>query len=61
MVWFDYSTGHDTEEYAVEIANAGAQKHAAEHGGTYVPDCGPTWNNDGSRIWKNARARELAE
>jgi hypothetical protein len=61
MVWFDYSTGHDSEAYAVEIANAGAQKHAAEHGGTYVPNCGLTWNNDGGRIWIDGKARDPAE
>lgn len=57
-VWFDYSTGHPTEEQAIELAEAGAQKHARETGGTVVPRCGPTWNNDGARIWINAKAAE---
>ncbi len=57
-VWFTFSTGHPDEATAYNLANQAAQKHANEVGGTFVPNCGPSWNNNGSRIWLNAKAKD---
>lgn len=55
-VWFTWSTGHPDEATAIDLAKRGAEKHAAKAGGTVVPRCGPTWNNQGQRIWENSKA-----